>query len=87
MGAAFEDLAMRVSSLTRLRQLGLVLTLSGCVIPFVHNRPEKAQTPDAVQRFSAQAQALTRAPGAPSLPEVTRSMSVAIEALPDVRGR
>jgi len=64
--------------------VGLVLTISGCVIPLVHNRREKAQTPDAVQRFSAQAQALTRAPGAPSLPDVTRSMSVAIEALPDV---
>ena len=77
MGAALEDPAMRVCRL-------LVLTLSGCVIPLVHNRREKPQTPEAVQRFSAQAHALTRAPGAPSLPEVTRSMSVAIEALPDV---
>ena len=84
MGAAFEGLAMRVSS-PRFVQLGLVVTLSGCVIPLVHNRPEKAHSPDAVQRFSAQAQALTRAPGAPSLPDVTRSMSVAIEALPDVQ--
>ena len=86
MGAAFEGLAMRVSSL-RFVQLGLALTLSGCVIPLVHNRPEKAHSPDAVQRFSAQAQALTRAPGAPSLPDVTRSMSVAIEALPGRAGR
>ncbi len=75
----------RTTSTKRWPLVGLVLTLSGCVIPLVHNRPEKAHTPDAVQRFSAQAQALTRAPGAPSLPDVTRSMSVAIEALPDVQ--
>lgn len=75
----------RTTSTKRLPLVGLVVTLSGCVIPLVHNRPEKAHSPDAVQRFSAQAQALTRAPGAPSLPDVTRSMSVAIEALPDVQ--
>jgi hypothetical protein len=56
------------------------------VIPFVHRHREKPQTPEAVQRFSAQAQALTRTPGAPDLANVTRSMSAAIEALPDVEG-
>jgi len=35
MGAAFEGLAMRVSS-PRFVPLGLVLTLSGCVILLVH---------------------------------------------------
>jgi hypothetical protein len=69
------------------RLLWLVLPLSGCVIPFVHSHREKPQTPAAVQRFSDKAQALTRTPGAPSLPEVTYSMSAAIEALPEVKGR
>jgi hypothetical protein len=66
--------------------VALVLPLFGCLIPFVHSHREKPHTPEAVQRFFEQAQALTRAPGAPGLPEVTRSMSVAIEALPDVEG-
>jgi hypothetical protein len=70
----------------RLAWLTLVLLLSGCVIPFVHSHREKPHPPEAVQRFSEKAQALTRAPGAPGLPDVTRSMSGAIEALPDVKG-
>jgi hypothetical protein len=64
----------------------LVLPPFGCVIPFVHTHREQSQAPAAVQRFSQQAQALARAPGAPSLPDVTRSMSDAIEALPQVKG-
>jgi hypothetical protein len=70
----------------RLVCITLVLPLVGCVIPFVHSHREKPQTPEAVQRFSAQAEALTRAPGAPALPDVTRSMSAAIDALPEVKG-
>jgi hypothetical protein len=68
------------------RLLWLALPLSGCVVPFAHSHREKPQTPAAVHRFSEKAQALTRAPGAPGLPEVTSSMSDAIEALPDVKG-
>jgi hypothetical protein len=63
----------------------LVLPLSGCVIPFVHSHREEPHAPEAVLRFSNAAQALTRAPATPTLPEVTHSMSVAIEALPDVK--
>jgi hypothetical protein len=66
--------------------IALALPLAGCVIPFVSSRQEKPRSPEAVQRFSSQAQALTRTPGAPELPDVTRSMSDAIEALPDVKG-
>src|SRR5262249_19603233 len=67
--------------------LGLVLTLVGCVrIPFLRRRREAPLPPEAVQRFANQTQALTRAPGTPTLPQVTRSMSSAIEALPEVAG-
>jgi hypothetical protein len=69
----------------RVAWIGLVVPLAGCVIPFVHNRRELPRPPDAVQRFSSEAQALGSAPGAPALPEVTRSMGAAIEALPDVK--
>jgi hypothetical protein len=62
-----------------------LLPLFGCVIPFVHSRSEQPHSPAAVRRFSAKAQALTRAPGEPSLAEVTYSMSAAIEALPGVK--
>jgi hypothetical protein len=64
----------------------LLLPLSACVLPFVHSQREKAQPPEAVQRFFAKAQALARTPGAPGLSEVTYSMSAAIEALPEVKG-
>jgi hypothetical protein len=63
-----------------------LLPLLGCVIPFVHSSREKPHSPAAVRRFSAKAQALSRTPGAPSLSEVTYSMSAAIEALPEVKG-
>jgi hypothetical protein len=66
--------------------IALVLPLVGCVLPFVHSHREEPRTPAAVLRFSSEAQALMRAPGAPALPEVTRSMSDAIEALPNVDG-
>jgi hypothetical protein len=68
------------------RLVWLFLPLSGCVLPFVHSHREKPQPPEAVQRFSAKAQALARTPGVPSLSEVTYSMSAAIEALPEVKG-
>jgi hypothetical protein len=68
------------------RLVWLVLPLFGCVLPFVHSHREKPQPPEAVQRFSAKAQALARSPGPPSLSEVTYSMSAAIEALPEVQG-
>jgi hypothetical protein len=64
--------------------IGLVLPLFGCVLPFVHSHREEPRTPAAVQRFSSEAQALARSPGAPTLSAVTRSMSDAIEALPKV---
>jgi hypothetical protein len=67
-------------------RIALVLPLCGCVLPFVHSHREEQRTPAAVLRFSSEAQALMRAPGAPALPEVTRSMSDAIEALPNVDG-
>jgi len=70
----------------KLAWIGLALSLSGCVIPFVHSHREKPQTPKAVLRFWAQAQSLTTGAGAPGLPELTRSMSIAIDALPDVKG-
>jgi hypothetical protein len=63
-----------------------VLPLFGCVLPFVHSHREEPRTPAAVQRFSSEAQALARAPATPALSEVTRSMSDAIEALPNVDG-
>jgi hypothetical protein len=63
-----------------------VLSLFGCVLPFVHSHREEPRTPAAVQRFSSEAQAMARTPAAPALSEVTRSMSDAIEALPDVDG-
>jgi hypothetical protein len=72
--------------MTRWAWVGLALPLVGCVIPFVHSRREQPQPPEAVRRFSAQAQALGRFPGPPELPDVTRSMSAAIEALPEVTG-
>ena len=86
MSAALEGRAMAVWSrhVAAESLVGIALLLSCCVIPLVHNHREKSQTPDAVQRFSAQAQALARTPGAPALPDVTRAMSVAIEALPEV---
>jgi hypothetical protein len=70
------------------RSLSLMLSLAlfGCVLPFVHSHREEPRTPAAVLRFSSEAQALTRAPGAPTLAGVTRSMSDAIEALPNVDG-
>jgi hypothetical protein len=68
------------------RLFWLVLPLPACVLPFVHSHREKAQTPDAVQRFSAKAQALARTPAAPGLSEVTYAMAAAIEALPEVKG-
>jgi hypothetical protein len=65
----------------------IVLTMFGCVrIPFVHPHAEDPKPPQAVQRFSDEAHQLTRSPGAPSLSEVTSSMSDAIEALPEVSG-
>jgi hypothetical protein len=77
----------RMPSTKQLAWVGLALTLFGCVrIPFVRKHRDKPLPPEAVRRFSDQAQALTQAPGAPGLPEVTRSMSFAIEALPDVVG-
>jgi hypothetical protein len=63
-----------------------VLSLFGCVLPFVHSHREEARTPAAVERFASEAQALSRAPATPALSAVTRSMSDAIEALPDVDG-
>jgi hypothetical protein len=69
----------------RLAWVMLVLPPFGCVIPFVHSHREKPHAPEAVLRFSNEAQALSRAPATPTLPEVTRSMSAAIEALPDVK--
>jgi hypothetical protein len=69
----------------RVAWTGLVLPLLGCLLPFVHSHREPPHSPEAVQRFSSQAQALTRTPGAPDLPHVTRSMGDAIEALPDVK--
>jgi hypothetical protein len=66
--------------------IALVLPLFGCVLPFVHSHREEPRTPAAVQRFSSEAHALARAPGAPAMFEVTRSMSDAIEALPNVDG-
>jgi hypothetical protein len=71
--------------MTRLAPVGLVLGLCGCVIPFVHSTKQERHTPDAVRRFAERAQALARTPGNPGLPEVTRSMSVAIDAL-DIDG-
>jgi hypothetical protein len=73
-------------SMRRLPWVGLVLPLFGCVMPFVHSHREQPQAPAAVQRFSHEAQARARATGAPGLPDVTRSMGDAIEALPDVKG-
>jgi hypothetical protein len=67
------------------RLIWLVLPLFGCVLPFVHSHREKAQPPEAVQRFSHKAQALAQTPGAPGLSEVTYSMSGAIQALPEVK--
>jgi hypothetical protein len=64
----------------------VVVALAGCVLPFVHSSREKPHPPDAVQRFADKTNALSRTPGAPSLPEVTYSMSAAVEALPDVKG-
>ena len=71
----------------RLAWIGIVVTLIGCVrIPFVHKYRDKPQPAQAIEQFSDEAQALTRAPDAPTLLAVTRAMSVAIEALPDVDG-
>jgi hypothetical protein len=64
----------------------LVVPLFGCVLPFVHSHREKPHPPEAVNRFSAKAQALARTPGAPGLSEVTYSMAAAIDALPEVKG-
>jgi hypothetical protein len=65
----------------------ILLTMFGCVrIPFVHPHHDKPEPPQAVQRFSDEAHQLTRATGKPDLPEVTSSMSNAIEALPEVSG-
>jgi hypothetical protein len=73
------------SSMKRLACIGLALPFFACVIPFVHSHREQPHTPQAIQRFSDETAALTRAPDAPALPEVTHSMSAAVEALPDVK--
>ena len=71
----------------RLTWIGIVVTLFGCVrIPFVHKYRDKPRPAQAVQQFSDEAQALAREPDAPDLSAVTRTLSVAIEALPEVAG-
>jgi hypothetical protein len=75
----------KVLLMIRLAWLGFVLTLAGCVLPFVHSQRQERHTPDAVRRFAKKAHALARAPGTPSLSEVTRAMGVAIDAL-EVKG-
>lgn len=73
--------------MTRLAWIGVMVTLFGCVrIPFVHKYRDKPQPAQAIEQFSDEAQALTLQPDAPALLAVTRAMSVAIEALPDVDG-
>ena len=71
----------------RLAWLGIIVALCGCVrIPFVHKHRDKPRPAQAVQQFADEAQALTHEPDAPALFAVTRTMSVAIEGLPDVDG-
>jgi hypothetical protein len=82
MSAATED-AVGI----RLACLGVVVTLVGCVrIPFLRVHRDSPRPPEAVVRFSNESQALGRAPAAADLAEATRSMSYAIEALPEVQG-
>ncbi|HEY7957338.1 MAG TPA: hypothetical protein VII38_18655 [Polyangia bacterium] len=54
---------------------------AGC-IPFWGSKPGPARAPSTVVRFADQAAALGLAPSEPTLPEVTRALGRAVDALP-----
>jgi hypothetical protein len=69
----------------RVGLVALVLPVVGCVIPGGHHGRVVPHSPEAVQRFTRKAEALVGTPSAPSLSELTYSMSAAVEALPQVK--
>jgi hypothetical protein len=64
--------------------LALLFALAGCRLPFLSGKPPKPLSPEVIARFSSQAHELGRAPGGPTLVQVTRTMASAVNALPAV---
>jgi hypothetical protein len=68
--------------------LALAISTVGCVrIPFLRAKHEQHGSPEVVLRFASQADQLGRVPNAPGLPQVTRTLASAVEALPEVPNR